>query len=658
LITDHAQRFAKNPTESDSVDAAARKAPAPENTIAADKKKTTQDSSYSNYLFGTAGSSDAPAWSDTVKGRIAIRAISRGIFGSIFFVVGGRMATMQMKGYNQENFDWSKPKPFLQYIAKGIDTTLGKGIQKTVQGVASLMGKPNAEAIGKAAVTFRESRHFNGAVQERGRSYGSDIVNFTFDFAMASIGDATTRNVIQAIDPNVKQTWKVNDQGEMAKKGENWHFLPGEFLKWSGKTAWRVLTKNQGEDWAAAIPYAFQMKWQRSFLSNVFSKRWEGHKLVFDRNWNGGAWKINQQGQIVGDYQFVGGIDLHARFVGYNWYTLMFRETYDTIGRKFNEWKDSGYQLSALAPEHMNPIRAAIDSVRYVTKSFIKANMYMNPAVLFFWPMRVAQNKWKGKFFIEEGMQEFNPATDKRAHIWEPGGLDPYASKNYEHYATKTPLDKFEKGFGKYVLNPMGWTSFNVGKRVANGAEWLHNKGVKPRADSWTGKLLKGDTSNLLDGGRRFAHEVVDTSFSYTPYMYAKQEFGLRVDDNKGDGKLGQMDVAIYKFMDDVVSLKFREIPKDLKSMWKLGSNFEREVKAREGGGEGVQEAANDSARKKPQSTVHASSVRGEGRQHEVNIQRPAANDASMEEDRSWARSVVGSDIHPARIHSSSPTLH
>lgn len=625
----------------------------------------TPDSSYQNYLFGSAGSTGAPAWSDSIKGRFLIRMVSRGLVGATFFAIGGRMASQQLDKYNPETWKWDSSKP-LQAIAKGFDATLGKGIEKTVSAIARFKypaSASKAEMIGKRAVTFRDSRNYPGSGIPLGRSYGADIVGFTFDFAMASIGDASARSIIQAFDPNVKKKWLVNDDGAPAARGERKHFLPGEWLKAVGKTSWRVLTKNQGEDWAAAIPYAFQMKFQRQFLSNVCKKRWDGHQLVFDQGWNGGAYRVNTNGQIVRDYQLVGAIDLHARFVGYNWYTLMFREGYDAIGNAYNRWKENGYKISIPLPEHFNPITTPIDgalhAARYVTKSFIKANMYMNPAVCFFWPFRVAQSKWRGGKVVKEiagGAVDWG--ASQASHV-----ADPFSGKLYAQYAPpKDMLDRFERGFSR-VLNPLGWASYKLGEGVASGAERVYNKGLMPKGKWFTG-FLAGETGDVVKGGRRFAHEVVDAAVSYTPYMFAKQEFGLRVDDTKGDGKLGQMDTAIYKFMDDVAAFKLGAIPADLKKMWKLGISFEREVKVREGGE--VDGKPTENSYRTPASTIQTSSIR----QVPVLLSQASAandaryrsghssNDAQFEDEQRWAKRVSGSDVNPAQVHHGSPTIH
>ncbi|MBX9725987.1 MAG: hypothetical protein K2X09_01870 [Rickettsiales bacterium] len=585
------------------------------------------------------------------------------------------MARSKMQGYQEQHWKWDSAKP-LQAIAKGFDYTLGNVIKSGVKAFASISHPGEAETIAKNAVTFRQKRHFDVLAdgqwqKELGRSYGADIVSFTFDFAMASVGDALTRNVIQAFDPNVKKTWMVNDAGAPAARGEKKHFVLGEGLKALGRSSWRIISKNQGEDWAAAIPYAFQMKFQRQFLSSIFEQRFNGHKIVFDNNWNGGAYKINQHGQIVGDYQLVGAIDLHARFVGYNWYTLMFREGYDTIGNAFNAWKKDGFAIHAPhLPEHFNPITTPIDalahSMRYVTKSFIKANLYMNPAVVPFWVMRVSQSKWRGHNYIStENTHELGPET----HVWNKnveGYLRPYDTSNYDHYPTDTAFNRFEKGFSQF-LNRIGRGPYKLGIKAGRAADKLSNEGLFPRSP-WFDNLITHDLRRpwepiterqLFKGRRNLMHEYVDASMAYTPYMFAKAELGLRVDDTKGDGSLGQMDKAIYRFMDNVASFNLSGTGQSLKEMWRLGTRFEREKVVREGGVLG-NEQGTQAGVKKPETTIDSASVQKSStkRAHNDNERSANDNDHANSDDKSWVQSVIGREVNPAHIHAATPTRH
>lgn len=632
----------------------------------------TPDSSYQTYLFGSSGSDERPAWSDSMKGRAAIRILSRGIVGAAFFTIGGRMAQHQLRNYNKDaELTWNivKENP-LQLVAKGFDVTFGKLISSSVELFAKAAGRADAAAIAEKAVTFRTTRHFKNSNLAWGRSYGAEVVGITFDFAMASIGDALTRNVVQMIDPNIRKSWHINDKGEVAAVGEKYHTDWGKLGKHILSTGWRVLSKNQGEDWAAAIPYVYQMKFQRQFLSSVFNKRFDGHKIAFDHGWNGGAYKVNQAGQVVGDYQLAGAIDLHARFVGYNWYTLMYREAYDSVGNAFKKWKEDGFAIHPHWPENKNPLVAAVDavgaSVRYVTKSFIKANMYMNPAVVPFWLMRVPQSKWRAGTVHVDGHSPAEVTGFDKAP--QPNFYDPV---HYQTFKNETRLDKAEKIFSR-ALNPIGWVSHSLGTQAAKASDKMVAKGWWPNSPRFN-RILEDNNGNLAAGRREFMREYVDASLSYTPYMWAKAETALRVDDTKGDGKPGLMDMSIYRFIDDVTSFNFKEVPADLKKMWKLGTNFEREIKVREGDDSAQQIAtitskpkptvqAETLSRHAPVSVARNGAVANDGRwvesvgqvQKVGTAEKPASND----EDSRWSKKVANGDYHVSQNHPGNHTRH
>jgi hypothetical protein len=315
------------------------------------------EGSYQSMLFGSAGTLEKPAWSDSTKGRLFIRMFSRGILGAAMFTIGGRISRMQLMDYDPHTFTWAtaKQKP-LQAIARSFDHVFGTPIAKIAAMRVNTAGMTAAEAkLAKAnaewdAVNFRTASYYHsvgGKLDHKGRpmnarSLGAEMVSVSFDFAMMSVGDGMGRNLVQMIDPHIRKTWRVNDAGEKAKEGEKSHFSPTKFAQSLGWSAWRILSKNQGEDWAVALPYVYQMRFQRKLLGRAFKDEQNGIKLALDHAWNGAAYKVNNAGKIVGDYNLAGAIDLHARFVGYNVYTLMFREGYDTLGHKLKEWKKEG----------------------------------------------------------------------------------------------------------------------------------------------------------------------------------------------------------------------------------------------------------------------------------------------------------------------------
>jgi hypothetical protein len=665
-------------------------------------------SSYAGYLFGSSGTLDRPAWSDSAQGRAAIRVISRGIFGAAAFAYGGYVARTQLRNYDVSKFSWKEaPAKPLQAIAYLIDKGPGRLISEGAGLVATLTGHERSavEQAKRAAVNFRNKAYFHDTPgMEHGRSLGAEVVSITYDFFLASIGDALARNTIQAFDPNLKQPWFVDDQGHATTRDKG-RFDVGNWARAVGRASWRIVSKNAGEDWAAALPYVYQMKWQRQAISKINVKlpggrvlSGEGFKLWSDQNLNGAGSLIDREGNVTRNYHWQGALDLHCRFVGYNWYTLMYREGYDTVGRMLKRWSDNGYKIEM---PHLpkNPVVSAIDSLgfgaRYVTKSFIKANMYMQPAVVPFWLFRVPQTQRRAGYALEEhalgnehGTQnayvttqasrpgvrnarnevEFGYSTlhgsaegssgvvqlngrslpdtlyagDKAIH--KPAGAEhnPNSIWGRDH-----PFEKdIARGPLASVMNGFGALCFHSGNHFSNFVNDMVGAGRTTGVD----RLLFGknlSNSELLRERNDFMRSAVDASFAYTPYMWAKAETALRVDDRRSSESLGQMDKAIYRFIDSGLSLNLGGMGKSFGQMLKLGVNLEKDVKSREGGAAALDRGTSGvgdgstipRAEDRPLKTVEANSVK-----HVKHDTKHDPVDLSRE-DRSWAEQVTGRNL-------------
>lgn len=655
---------------------------------------------YADTLFSSAGSFGRPAWSDSMGGRAVIRIVSRGIFGAAFYAIGGRMARAQLQDYHPETFEWKTAQP-LEKIAKGFDTVFGKPIAGATRGIMKLGGATTAEAERAAwnAVNFRTKAYFPstpGLLNARGgpsngRSLGAEMTSISFDFAMMSIGDAMVRNFVQMIDPNIPKTWWLNDKGEIAGEHDKRHFSFEKWMKSTGAAAWRIFSKNQGEDWAVALPYVYQMRLQRHFLSKAVGAN--GAKIAFDGGWNGAAWKVNNQGKIIGDYQFIGAMDLHARFVGYNVYTLIFREAHSTVSRAFKHWKEEGYKLQFHMPEHLDLAERARKGARYLVKSFIKANMYMNPAVIPFWLIRTPQTKWRGGMInIEEeksisalaskaSLSERKAAAGAAAEhmVMEQNGATvfnyntaagrvmPHEVNNGtvpEHMyfgdrKVENPLaghkpndpalyDKYQKGgfskaFSK-ALNPFGQFSYWMGTKATEWAHGLEEGKIKNFIGINEGTLRGQKPVSSAAGRETFMRNMVDASMAYTPYFYAKAEFGLRVDDRPSDGSLGHMDKAIYKFMDNTAALNWRGMKTSLKEMWHLGSTVNHDPISREGGLSAAEKKVRAEAEAKLKAKKPETQISTEGSVHHkpAELSRNPEQAEEGNKERQWAETVAG----------------
>jgi hypothetical protein len=639
--------------------------------------------SYSNYLFGGSGQSDKPLWSDTTKGRAAIRLVSRGIFGAGAFALGQRYARREMIDY--EPFEWNRSKP-LHWIAKGFDETFGRGIKFVARTAAPAHLK---DEWAYEVTRFRHKGYFHDQPGKAvGRSFGAEVVGVTFDFAMASVGDATARNVIQAFDPNNIKPWFVDDKGKPSKDG---HFDFGKWAKAVGVATWRVISKNQGEDWVAAIPYVYQMKWQRQWIANNKA----GFKVSADNGWFGSSYVVNDEGKVIGDYNTAGALDLHARFVGYNWYTLMFREAYDSIAMRLMHAtpKDTQAQPGFLS----NPVAAIVNDVglgaRYVLKSFIKANIYMNPAVVPFWIMRVPQNKWKaGVLHFDpnnpgmnaigahsdagspttrwnEATQEFrfhsnaakgaliageswlnHPRSDRKQDtLYYSDGQNvrgisnPF--KNHNPYDYSNPNFAYEKqpGVVRKSMNFLGSMSFKAGSKMTQLSDhaptWLQNFLADKHNESKYGHY------NPVAEREQLMRTFVDASFSYTPYMWAKAETALRVDERPNNAELGDMDKAINHFIDNVFSFKIGAAVSSIGDIAYRSVHSNVHVKSREGNKD--QETGTAI---KPAPKVQAKSIERASTLHDpVHLERTEGDE---HEDKRWAESVAGRKLGGQFLHS------
>jgi hypothetical protein len=585
----------------------------------------TQDKTtiFEEYLFGNASyakGGTSAAWADSTKGRMGIRLISRGLFGAAAFTWGGRTASKQLLNYSKKDFQWAKAPP-LQKVAYSFDATLGKAISETVRFIAPAKNK---DVWAKEAVRFRTKGYFHSTPgKETGRSFGAEVVAITFDFACASVGDASARSVIQSFDPALQKPWRDED-GKIA---------PKKFAKSVANASWRIFSKNQMEDWFAAIPYVYQMKWQRQTLSRHFP----GFKLGSDSAWNGGSMKVNSSGQITGDYQLPGLIDLQFRFMGYNWYTLMYREGYDEVKRRFNNWKEDGFSIHLKAPE--NPaefgVKLITEPIRYVAKSFVKAHIYMLPSVPFFWMWRTPQSKWKSGAILDDhkpgqnAIASLNERTAESLHGTAGHVADATAkdAKTKFSFRTATAAGAGRFGIGKDKAMAQGGIYTNPGfvKDGIAGDMWFGEQRVKNLAQlgndgsvyhsknqkSWAGKILnpfgkisyklgsigtramdKIDPNNKFFkfmGSDKLRRELgmrsyIDASLSYTPYFIAKTELALRVDDRGPGGTSGNMDKAIYRAIDNLATFNIRGLRDSVSDMLYLVTHPEKEIPTSEEG--------------------------------------------------------------------------
>jgi len=536
----------------------------------------------------------AKPWMSDPKSRLAVRAFSRGIMGAAFFTAGGMVARKWMRGYDvTKSFSEQSHKNPLQFMAKLIDNVVGAPIEATVKAITG------DEVTAAKAVLFRPTfypgtRHVGGG-RTWGRSLGNEVVDITFDFFCASVGDAFGRDIVGFFDPNVKKEW-MDDKG---------HIIAPKAIDATIKRLFRYVTYNGGEDWAVAIPYAYFMKGQRKLLNN-FSP---GFKYDFDQAKNGGSFKMggnpvvngqldhNHHSQVTGTYALEGMLDLQNRFTVYNIGTMMYREMYDYVGNRIHGRVDHLYGAPDRPDDPKMGVLQRMEQVaKWMTRSAVKGVMIMTPSVPFFWITRATQSKHRGLFIHpEHGMMTRKDDTDptglknipieasdssyNKEHIGKPV----YYS-HYDHQAIHTqkrpyirigPMNpstanpstwpsKIDPAFANYagqkfspykegagisdkIFNGIGAGQQRVAKQLTPLAHWADN-----HSGALGARIKQSWGVPATDSFTRFTQPFARASMSYTPYMYAKAEFA-----NLWDS--GKMDYAAERMIDGAFGLNWHE---------------------------------------------------------------------------------------------------
>ncbi len=531
-------------------------------------------------------------------GRVFTRLLSRGLVGATFMTMG-----------NMAVRSWD---PYLPMEEQGL---VHKGMTSLATGFDYAFGKPIEAIFGENATHFRSKRNFSPTALEdvkalmdkapglsddfhisrvTGRSLGKEMVGVSFDFAAGSFGDALGREIVAVADPGHKNDW-YDDKG---------HFSAKQTAKSIGKSLWKVVSYHQAEDWFAALPYVYQMHAQRELLASW----WPGAKFTFDHQANGGSFRVGNDGQIKGTYMMAGAMDLQARFMGYNFYTLIFRDLYNHTASKYNEWKEHGYPKHFSLPA--NPVdataHAVAETTKYTAKSFIKSMLYMFPAVPFFWAFRVPASRNHAFFVSEDGgpvLKNQTTGVDRKdGELFFKREID----ENGKPIYTTTSADMLSvpdvsKGRGKEYEN-----IYINGKKI-NAPDWLKSQDFDPfakeYATNWFEKTLnpigkmvrragrlmdKHVTSRITEAGlmsegssggailesligrngvmhggvnsQEFANSFVNNSFSYTPYMIAKYETANHID-------MPIFDAATYRMLDGIQYGNWNEIKAGFRDM-------------------------------------------------------------------------------------------
>lgn len=536
-------------------------------------------------------------WSASPQGRLAIRAFSRGVLGAVFFTAGGLLTRRWLHSdtggrYVMEE-PWAKqidPRQGgnpLKFIAKLIDTVAGKPIEFAVNALGG---------DGKRAVRFRSSK-FAGNFQKsgyRGRGLGNEAVSITFDFFCASVGDAWGRDIAGWFDPNVKKKWM--------KDG---HIDFPAAVKQSLKSVTHYITYNGGEDWAVAIPYVYFMRGHRDLIHH-FSP---GFHYDAHRNLNGASFKV-RNGGIVGNFNMEGALDLQNRFVTYNIGTLMYRELWDFLSRKIKG--EHAVLYGDPDPAHArrrSVTEKAGNLFKWMARAAVKAGIYMQFAVPFFWITRAPQGNYRG-IFIDPDKNAMLCYEDPTAPPGQPKIKAVYANdlvsgKVSEHtpvfWARHEPVrgvpeaKQFARVSGEMTgaaspIAKWGGRKFNAfdpklvhnpidkGLQVVGRANRTLSYGMDKVTAHFEDSVLARPIKKMLmlnpdertdgrgrkiapDSFARFNHGFINAAVSYTPYMYMKAEAARFWDD-------GRMDAAAERMIDGAAKLNWGEFKAGVGEVW------------------------------------------------------------------------------------------
>jgi hypothetical protein len=502
----------------------------------------------------------------TLLGRTEINLVARGVVAALAFTAGSYMLKEWQMGGEQKWF--TKP---LEWTANSIDAVISNPVTKAI---GAIIGD---EEKAKHIMTFNkyvakshiaEKALVDSTVKisdVMGMSLGQAAVHVSGPFVAGSIGAAIGRNMMLLLDPNYKTSWWHNGQIDF-----------GDMVKSTAQEAFRIVTYNAGEDLIVTIPYLISRRFANGVLASTdIGNIWEL------QNGSGNTHLVDENGDLGKSYELTGLIRTQYDFPIYNFGTLMFRDAYNHVGHSFSEWKKNDFAIDLKMPE--NPVADAVHSVceslKYVAKSFIKSQIYMQPSMLFFSGANVAigkndaalmsdvtnefittqktyslnvedMNQWNAPFKREDGtVPAYNQIAVQLKNVQEGGtyyardkqvNLDKLVSKDiFEHHSS--PISG--------VMNPLG-KALNCYTNV------LHENVAAPMFNAMG---LDGHSNDAKFATKTFARAQA----AYFPYMMAKYEFAQKWD-------TPDMDAAIYRALDGITSVNGVELWAGIKDIGNL----------------------------------------------------------------------------------------
>ncbi len=514
--------------------------------------------------------STGKTWWESTHGRMGTRLFSRGLAGSLAYALASMAVERAMQRYTpHKNIDDAEHykfanKPWHRFI-RGAAMLLDKTVGRVIGG--GLIG--SAGATRGDWVTFRNTRFFGrtdaAGMEQPGRSLGHEYVDVVFNFAAASIGDSTARNLAGLIDPNKPISWLEGGKWDVKK-----------MMISQGKALWKTISYFAGEDFIVGLPYIYSMKLQREAM-NKFSP---GFKYAFDYG-NSDAYRVDKTGKLTGEtYYKENIIDYQLRFSNYNVMTLMFRETYNSIGDRINSWVKDGNTPKFTLPDSPGEALGHVgqfikDAARYVVHSTIKGYVMMTLTVPFFSFLRVPQAK-NGAFGGMAINPQLGPMMIDSSHLPSGSAIRPLTP---DFRAKMNESSKLTDGNEFYKIENDRFVPVGVGANAQPMQMHFFEERNDPAARASTAKDLQNPFAKPLDPSR--ADKPFD---SFDPYDHSNQGRAalspVRLLNNLGK-KSNELGAALYDRLSDINygsrdaanSKDIAEAEKDLKSASVAGVN-------------------------------------------------------------------------------------
>jgi hypothetical protein len=544
----------------------------------------------------TSASLDNPPLYKSLGGRLLTQSFARGVTGAAFFAVGNLMLEQYKPG------EAMRDQTLLAKPVKAAETMLDFFMERPSRFVAHQAYRLSGNSAEQAADLTQELFRFNkyvpkahklaevaqGAALTNADVYGvtwaQEMVQRTWSFASGSIGAALGRNLVSIIDPNHKTSW-MDDDGSIDVK---------DMLTSSAKSLFQIMTYNQMEDWFAAPFYTWQLRAQRSLYDNgLFNRDASNNAGIIETQVMGNSASRHiashqEDGQLKGtigeSYSGVDMLDYHGRFGLYNTYTLIFRDVYHHLFKNKIDENCTPNQPEA-APKGL--FHNATETAKYLVKSLVKSQIYMQPAIVFFAPERIGGSKEKHGFIDDttglplttapvyefnaldpkkpvnqavNGIQPFNKAilarpADMDAHLRSNGGKPLYVG------STPITMSHAHDSFNHHDdSHSIVDKALNIPSYVTTGLSNVVDAGLTPLSEPYanTYNKVRPNTTQKIDGdtakntAKYLAHEHAAAAVSYLPYMAAKYEFA-----NLWDTPV--MDAAAYRFTDGLFALNPKE---------------------------------------------------------------------------------------------------